>query len=84
MARIASSNTIQIKTALIAAVDRLRVREKRLEKLYGKLGSQPQLRRRFLLELAELRDHAERLDAVLDVPCRYGALTEQIGSIPAA
>jgi hypothetical protein len=51
---------------LVAELETLRDGEKRLQRLFSRLPSQPQLRDRFLLELATVQQRAERLDAVLN------------------
>ncbi len=51
---------------LVAELETLRAGEQRLECLYSKLRLQPQLRELFLQELAEVRQRADRLEAVLN------------------
>ena len=51
---------------LVAELETLRDGERHLQRLFSRLGSQPQLRDRFLMELATVQQRAERLDAVLN------------------
>lgn len=51
---------------LVAEVKSLKRDEGRLKRLYPKLRNQPKLQERFQLELAELRQRLDRLDAVLN------------------
>lgn len=51
---------------LVAELVTLRDGERRLQRLFSRLRSQPQLRNRFLMELAAIEQRAERLDAVLN------------------
>jgi hypothetical protein len=51
---------------VLAELERLREGEQHLKYLYPRLQIQPQLRDSFLVELAEVRQRADRLDAVLD------------------
>jgi len=50
---------------VVAEIQMLRSGERRLERLYSDLQTKPQLRDRFLRELAALQLRADRLDAVL-------------------
>jgi hypothetical protein len=50
---------------VVAEIQMLRNGERRLQRLYSDLHAKPQLRTRFLHELAELRLRADRLDAAL-------------------
>jgi hypothetical protein len=51
---------------LVAELKTLRDGERRLQRLFSRLRSQPQLRDRFLMELAAIQQRTERLDAVLN------------------
>ena len=51
---------------LVAELKTLRDGERRLQRLFSRLRKQPQLRDRFLMELAAIQQRAERLDAVLN------------------
>jgi hypothetical protein len=51
---------------LVAELETLRDGERRLQRLFSRLPNQPQLRDRFLMELAAIQQRAERLDAVLN------------------
>jgi len=56
----------EFETALVAELRHLRTCEKALQSMYPRLRSTPQLRTRFLQQLAEMQLRAERLDAVLN------------------
>ena len=56
-------------TVLLQELKILKKGERRLQQLFPKLRSQPQLRDRFLLELTAVRQRADRLSAVLDPLC---------------
>jgi ferritin-like metal-binding protein YciE len=56
----------EFETALVAELRHLRTCEKALQSMYPRLKSTPQLRGRFLQQLAEMQLRAERLDAVLN------------------
>ena len=56
----------EFETALVAELRHLRTCEKALQSMYPRLKSTPQLRSRFLQQLAEMQLRAERLDAVLN------------------
>ena len=58
---------------LVAELETLRDGERRLQRLFSRLRSQPQLRDRFLLELAAIQQRTERLDAVLNPLKFFGA-----------
>ncbi len=51
--------------AVVAELQLLRTNEQRLERLYSRLLTRPQLRTHFLRELADLQFRADRLEAVL-------------------
>ncbi len=51
---------------LVNELEELRSGEQSLRRLLPKLRSQPQLRDSFLLRLSEIRQRADRLNAVLD------------------
>jgi hypothetical protein len=54
------------EATVVAEIQILRSGERRLERLYSDLQTKPQLRGRFLRQLAELQMRADRLDAVLN------------------
>lgn len=56
----------EFENVLLAELHELRRSEKALQKLYPRLKSKPQLRVRFLQQLAEMQQRASRLDAVLN------------------
>ncbi len=52
--------------AVVAELQHLRSSEKLLQRMYPRLKTMPQLRNRFLDQLAEMKLRAQRLDAVLN------------------
>ncbi|MGP0072161.1 MAG: DUF892 family protein [Bryobacteraceae bacterium] len=56
----------EFESVLLAELEELRRSEKALQKMYPRLKSKPQLRTRFLQQLAEMQQRAYRLDAVLN------------------
>jgi ferritin-like metal-binding protein YciE len=56
----------EFETAVVAELRHLRQCEKRLQSMYPRLKSMPQLRARFIPLLAEMQQRAQRLDAVLN------------------
>ncbi len=54
------------ETAVVAELRLLRRSEKLLQIMYPRLKSMPQLRARFVQQLAEMQQRAQRLDAVLN------------------
>jgi ferritin-like metal-binding protein YciE len=68
------------ENALMAELEELRKSEQALQKMYPRLKSKPQLRTRFLQQLAEMQQRAQRLDAVLNP---IGAM-QFASSVPAA
>lgn len=60
-----SSKHKNFDAIVVAEIQILRSGEQRLERLYSDLRAKPQLRDRFLHELAALQLRADRLDAVL-------------------
>jgi ferritin-like metal-binding protein YciE len=54
------------ENVLLAELQELRRTEKALELMYPRLKSKPQLRTRFLQQLADMKERAVRLDAVLN------------------
>jgi hypothetical protein len=56
----------EFEIALVAELRRLRSSEKTLQRMYPRLKTMPQLRNRFLQQLAEMQLRAQRLDAVLN------------------
>jgi len=55
----------EFENILLAELKELRRTEKSLEKMYPRLKSKPQLRQRFMEQLADMQERAYRLDAVL-------------------
>lgn len=60
-----SSKRNNLDAVVVNEIQVLRSGERRLERLYSDLQTKPQLRDRFLRELAALQLRADRLDAVL-------------------
>jgi ferritin-like metal-binding protein YciE len=56
----------EFESALLAELQELRRTEKALQKMYPRLKSKPQLRTRFLQQLSDMQQRANRLDAVLN------------------
>jgi ferritin-like metal-binding protein YciE len=56
----------EFESVLVAELEELRKSEKALQKMYPRLKARPQLRTRFLQQLAEMQQRAYRLDAVLN------------------
>jgi ferritin-like metal-binding protein YciE len=56
----------EFENILLAELQELRRTEKSLEEMYPRLKSKPQLRTRFLEQLADMQERAYRLDAVLN------------------
>jgi ferritin-like metal-binding protein YciE len=56
----------EFESLLMAELEELRRSEKALQKMYPRLKSKPQLRTRFLQQLADMQERAYRLDAVLN------------------
>jgi ferritin-like metal-binding protein YciE len=56
----------EFETAVVAELRLLRKSEKLLQSMYPRLQSTPQLRARFVEQLAEMQHRAQRLDAVLN------------------
>jgi ferritin-like metal-binding protein YciE len=56
----------EFENILLAELKELRRTEKTLERMYPRLKSKPQLRPRFLEQLADMQQRAYRLDAVLN------------------
>jgi hypothetical protein len=56
----------EFETAVLAELQHLRRCEKRLQNMYPRLKSMPQLRGRFVQQLGEMQLRAQRLDAVLN------------------
>ena len=50
---------------LFTELQTLRGTEQKLDRLYRQLGTKPQLRQRFLDQLADLQNRVERLDSLL-------------------
>jgi hypothetical protein len=51
---------------IVAELQALKTEEHRLIHLYPRLRRRPKLRTRFLMDLANLRDRADRLNSILD------------------
>jgi ferritin-like metal-binding protein YciE len=62
----------------MAELEELRKSQKALQKMYPRLKTKPQLRVRFLEQLAEMQQRAYRLDAVLNpigvLPVAYSSV----------
>ena len=56
----------EFEVAVVAELRHLRTSEKVLQRMYPRLKTRPQLRDRFMEQLAEMQLRAERLDAVLN------------------
>ncbi len=56
----------EFENVLVAELQELRRTEKALQRMYPRLKSKPQLRTRFLQQLADMQQRAYRLDAVLN------------------
>ena len=56
----------EFENALVGELEQLRKSERALQKMYPRLKSKPQLRSRFLQQLAEMHQRTHRLDAVLN------------------
>jgi len=56
----------EFETAVVAELRLLRRSEKLLQTMYPRLRSMPHLRARFVKQLAEMQQRAQRLDAVLN------------------
>jgi hypothetical protein len=64
--RQAPSATDEFESAVVAELRQLRRSEKVLATMYPRLKTTPQLRERFLMQLAEMQQRAQRLDGVLN------------------
>ena len=56
----------EFENVLLAELEGLRRSEKALQRMFPRLKSKPQLRARFLVQLADMERRASRLDAVLN------------------
>jgi hypothetical protein len=56
----------EFENVLMEELEELRKSEKALQRLYPRLKTRPQLRTRFLLQLADMQQRAHRLDGVLN------------------
>jgi ferritin-like metal-binding protein YciE len=56
----------EFENVVLVELEELRRSEKALQKMYPRLKARPQLRARFLEQLAEMQQRAYRLDAVLN------------------
>jgi ferritin-like metal-binding protein YciE len=63
---ISTRSQDEFENALMAELEELRKSEKALQKMFPRLKSRPQLRTRFLQQLADMQQRAYRLDAVLN------------------
>ena len=54
------------KRVLLAELQELRRTEEALQRMYPRLKSKPQLRTRFMQQLADMQERTYRLDAVLN------------------
>ncbi len=63
---ISTPSQDEFENALMAELEELRKSEKALQKMFPRLKSRPQLRTRFLQQLADVQQRAYRLDAVLN------------------
>ena len=61
-----TSSHDEFESLLLAELEQLRKSEKALQKMYPRLKSKPQLRSRFLEQLADMKQRTERLDGVLN------------------
>jgi len=74
------------ETALVAELQHLRTSERKLQRMYPRLKTAPQLRSQFMEQLAEMQLRAERLDAVLNPvgALRFPMLANTFCNLPAA
>ena len=56
----------EFESVVMSELEELRKTEKALQKMFPRLKSKPQLRTRFLQQLADMQERAYRLDAVLN------------------
>jgi ferritin-like metal-binding protein YciE len=56
----------EFENVLMEELEELRKSEKALQRMYPRLKTRPQLRTRFLLQLADMQQRAHRLDGVLN------------------
>jgi ferritin-like metal-binding protein YciE len=84
--RHAPSVTDEFESAVVAELRQLRRTEKLLQTMYPRLKTMPQLRERFLMQLSEMQQRAQRLDAVLNPigAMRFGARVPSAASLPVA
>ncbi len=61
-----TSSHDEFESLLVAELQAIRRSEKALQKMYPRLKSKPQLRSRFLEQLTEMQQRAQRLDGVLN------------------
>ncbi|HLG99375.1 MAG TPA: hypothetical protein VKX49_23900 [Bryobacteraceae bacterium] len=66
MQRQQTSDSGDFEAVLIEEIEILKNSERRLQRLYPHLRTQPQLRDYFLMELSAVRQRADRLNAVLN------------------
>jgi hypothetical protein len=69
MQRRQTTKSGDFEAILVEELTILKKGERRLQQLFPRLRSQPQLREYFLLELTAVRQRADRLHAVLDPVC---------------
>jgi hypothetical protein len=84
--RHAPSVTDEFESAVVAELRQLRRSEKLLETMYPRLKAMPQLRERFLMQLSEMQQRAQRLDAVLNPTgaLQFSARVPSAVSLPVA
>jgi ferritin-like metal-binding protein YciE len=70
----------EFEIAVVAELRHLRTSEKLLQRMYPRLKTMPQLRSRFMDQLAEMQLRAQRLDAVLNP---IGAMRSPLSIAPA-
>ena len=66
MKAVKSTAQDEFESVLLAELQELRRTEKALQEMYPRLKSKPQLRTRFLQQLADMQQRTCRLDAVLN------------------
>ena len=66
MKAVSSRSQDEFENVLLAELQDLRKSEKALQRMYSRLKARPQLRTRFLEQLADMQQRIYRLDAVLN------------------
>ena len=84
--RHASSMADEFESAVVAELRQLRRSEKLLQTMYPRLKTMPHLRERFLMQLSEMQQRAQRLDAVLNPvgALQFSAPVSSAVSLPVA